>query len=153
MTQRTFAVLLAVMLGGCATSKPPAMLPVQPQLVPSPLSAAHALQRVTELVQAHGFTHAHDVLASDGQASSPSIAWASGKLVSDDGQRCSGAIEVVQASTRQLPGEQPMLGLSCHSERLVADESTRKCRVVREAGCAEAGDQIVARLALDAVGL
>lgn len=158
MTQRSLLFLLVALPSACATmSNTAETLPVQPQLVPSSLAPAQALQRVTTILHAHGFEEARDVLAPSGQAPGKSIAWASGKLVPDDlmgSQRCTGAIEVIQASAQMVDGCRTQLRLSCHTERLINGPSGhRSCDILRESGCAEAGDQMVGRLALDAVGL
>lgn len=158
MTPRAVLFFIIALSLACATtSARPATLPVRPQLVPSSLGPEQALQRVTVLLQAQGFEQPREVLPAAGQEPEGGIAWATGNLAPDDGlgsQRCSGAIEVIQASARVLPGGRTQLGLSCHTERLVDGPSGhRTCDILREPGCAEAGDQMVARLALDSVGL
>lgn len=155
MTLRALLCLVATTLA-CATTKTVERVPVPPQLVPTSLGGNAALERAQEMLRARGFETPHPLLSWDGSAPERAFARATGTLAPDEGmgsQRCTGAIEVVQAGTRSLEGGQTQLHLSCHTERLVdGPGGHRRCEVVRESGCPEAGDQAVARIAFDAVG-
>lgn len=157
MTSRAFLLCLVSSLLACATTpRPVERVPVPPQLVPTSLGANAALERAQEMLRARGFETPHPLLTWDGPAPERAFARASGTLAPDEGmgsQRCTGAIEVVQVGTRSLDGGQTQLRLSCHTERLVdGPGGPRSCEVQREAGCPEAGDQAVTRIAFDAVG-
>lgn len=156
MISRSFLLCLASMLLACATTATVERVPVPPQLVPTSLGANAALERAQEMLRARGFETPHPLLAWEGQSPERAFARATGKLAPDEAmnsQRCTGAIEVVQAGTRSIDGGRTQLQLSCHTERLVdGPGGHRKCEVQREAGCPEAGDQAVTRIAFDAVG-
>lgn len=156
MTSRSIVLAVACGLVACATTRPAPKLPVAPQLIPTSLGANAALERAQELLRARGFETPHELLTADGPAPERGFARASGKLAPDEGmgsQRCTGAVEVVQAGTRAIEGGRTELHLSCHTERLVdGPGGPRSCEVQHEPGCPEAGDQAVARIAFDAVG-